>query len=81
MGAMRQLLQDQALEAASGTSEASIVTDAEKAEAAKKTPTTTADGCPIANKAWRFGGSVPNRTCDRVGPHCPHGLHCRSTYC
>lgn len=66
MGAVRQLLQDQALEAASGTPEASIISDEDKIEASKKTPTTTADGCKIANKAWRFGGSVPNRTCDKV---------------
>lgn len=69
MGAVRQLLQDQALEAASGTDVAEIDSTEDKVEAAKKTPTTTADGCLIANKAWRFGGSVPNRTCDKVLSH------------
>lgn len=66
MTALRQLLQDQAVEATSGTAMGDINSDEDKAAAAKATPTTTADGCPIANKQWRFGGSVPNRTCEVV---------------
>lgn len=66
MAQVRQLLNTQALAATEGSDSDDFDDPEALADAAKKTPTYNENGCEKANKWWRFGGSVPNRTCEQV---------------